>query len=137
MSASPVTSPTTPNRSESLLEYLGTIGRRKKIKEGNVIFGAVRSSETRQQLSTYSRAFIDLVEELQEEGRTAIDGTALSPAIDNLPEEFVLGMCLDSSDYSPPESEQFFRQTIGLLLVFVLVLTDRYFTFQRNMKSAQ
>ncbi|XP_015790233.1 alpha-parvin [Tetranychus urticae] len=60
-------SPSTPQADKSVLDYLGTIGRRKKIKEGLE------------------------VEELEKEGKDAIDGPTLSPAIENGPEEYILG----------------------------------------------
>ncbi|RWS31718.1 beta-parvin-like protein [Leptotrombidium deliense] len=94
MTSSPATTPTSPsNKPESILEFLGTIGRRKKIKE---------------------------VEELTEEGKQAIDGSTISPAIDNLPEEFVLDEFEERSMIEPSMYEnKYFQELIKILINWI------------------
>ncbi|RWS17385.1 beta-parvin-like protein [Dinothrombium tinctorium] len=94
MSAATATSPSSPSiKNESLLDFLGTIGRRKKIKE---------------------------VEELTEEGKAAIDGSTVSPAIDNLPEEFVLDEFEERSMIEPSMYEnKNFQELIKILINWI------------------
>ncbi|CAG2180741.1 unnamed protein product, partial [Oppiella nova] len=73
--------PTTPTptngKSESFLDYLGTLGRKKKIKEEAEAVN------------------------IEEEGRQAIDSNAQHPVIDALPEEFVLNEYEERSMIEP------------------------------------
>jgi hypothetical protein len=82
---SPATTPTSPNgKPETFLEYLGTIGRRKKMKEGidrSIVLFYIN----------YKYILVEEVQNIEEEGRQAIDSNAQHPIIDALPEEFVLG----------------------------------------------
>lgn len=129
--ASPVTGTAGPkekdgSKSESLLEYLGTIGRRKKIREGQhhprfaliplfrlharilivsdlivrvkLVFlcfwfniDAYHVTNGQNCVSGVKTERVNAVEELQKEGKEAIDGSLQNPTIDSLPEEFVLG----------------------------------------------
>lgn len=85
------------------------------------------------------------VEELQEEGKAAIDGPGLNPAIDVLPEEFVLGTkrkeltrtrlslkssllcCFSAHKYRSNQATDF------VICLFLLSASRR---LQRSMKSA-
>lgn len=50
---------------DGLFNFIGTLGKKKKIKE---------------------------LEELEIEGKSAIDSTSLNPVIDTLPEDYILSM---------------------------------------------
>ncbi|CAG2112621.1 unnamed protein product [Medioppia subpectinata] len=78
----PVSSPTTPptagnGKPESFLDYLGTLGRKKKMRE------------------------VEEANNIVEEGRQAIDSNAQHPVIDALPEEFVLNEYEERSMIEP------------------------------------
>ncbi|XP_053210261.1 alpha-parvin-like [Panonychus citri] len=89
--ASPSTPPTI--KSDSLLDYLGTIGRRKKIKD---------------ELE---------VEELEKEGKDAIDGPAIMPSIENGPEEFILGEYEERTMLEPSSNRNHGYQELLKILV--------------------
>jgi len=90
MTSSPaVSGSANENRGESLLEYLGTIGRRKKLQE---------------------------VEELEKEGREAIDGSLIRPKIESMPEEFILEEYEERSMIEPGSQDKWeFQELVKIL----------------------
>ncbi|XP_074605648.1 beta-parvin-like isoform X2 [Brevipalpus obovatus] len=78
-----ITPPSPPpnDKSESFFDYLNTLGRRKKMKEEKE------------------------VEELEEEGKNAIDGPTLNPAIESDPHEYILNEYEERSMLEPSANE--------------------------------
>lgn len=86
------TTPTGGNKPESLLEYLGTLGRKKKLKE------------------------VKEVEDLQIEGKEAIDGSSVRPMVTGFPDEFVLEEGEERSMIEPSMNEKWeFQELIKIL----------------------
>lgn len=80
-----------PYKAESFLDYLGTIGRKKKlkdVKEGKSI-SICFDLMLRFIVTTF---VVYSVEDLEVEGKIAIDGPTISPATESLPEEYILSM---------------------------------------------
>lgn len=90
--ATPTPGSTTPSgqKSESLLDYLGTLGRRKKIKE---------------------------VEDLQKEGKEAIDGNLTNPTLTEvMPGDYILREAEERSMIEPASAEKSdFVQLVNIL----------------------
>lgn len=86
------TTPTSGNKPESLLEYLGTLGRKKKLKE------------------------VKEVEDLQIEGKEAIDGSSVRPVVTGFPDDFVLEEGEERSMIEPSMNDKWeFQELIKIL----------------------
>lgn len=76
-----------PSKGESLLNYLGTIGRRRKIKETKEGWIDLCCC-----FDCLLKRFYFTVEELKDEAKAAIDGQPHNPATDHQLEEYILGI---------------------------------------------